>query len=33
MGVMAALDADDYLEELERDARAEASSDVAAADD
>ena len=33
MGVKAALDADDYLEELERDVRAEASGDVAAADD
>jgi len=32
MGVKAALDADDYLEELGRDARAEASSDVAAAE-
>ena len=32
MGVKAALDADDYLEELERGARAEASSDVAAAE-
>jgi hypothetical protein len=33
MGVKAALDADDYLEDLERDVRAEASGDVAAADD
>ena len=33
MGVKAALDADDYLEELERDTRAAASSDVAAAGD
>jgi len=33
MGVKAALDADDYLEELERDARAEAGGDVAAAGD
>ena len=32
MGVKAALDADDYLEELERDTRAAASSDVAAAE-
>jgi len=32
MGVKAALDADDYLEELERDARAAASSDVATAE-
>ena len=32
MGVKAALDADDYLEELERDVRAEAGGDVAAAE-